>query len=87
MIIEAIRDAKVGDFDVALKKMGEGDEYFVNGHRIHAVIIQTEAQGNKQENSLLLIHAEDQLMNAETCKILAEELIDVYRALNNKQDI
>ena len=32
--------------------------------------------------NLLLIHAEDQLMAAETCKILAVELIDTYKRIS-----
>ena len=36
----------------------------------------------EQTPNLLLIHAEDQLMAAETCKILAVELMDAYRRIS-----
>ena len=41
-------------------------------------MIQKEAAGEKSEFSLLLMHAEDQLMTTETLKIVAEEFIELY---------
>ena len=38
-----------------------------------------EAGGNKAELDLLLVHAEDQLMSAESFKILCSEFLDIYR--------
>ena len=51
---------------------------FVEGHHAHASLIQQEAAGEKSEFSLLLMHAEDQLMTTETLKIVAEEFIEIY---------
>jgi PTS system cellobiose-specific IIA component len=42
-------------------------------------LIQNEASGKKNEMSLLLVHAEDQLMSAEGFKILALEFIEIYK--------
>ena len=50
---------------------------FVDGHHAHASLIQKEAAGEKSEFSLLLMHAEDQLMTTETLKIVAEEFIEL----------
>ena len=36
------------------------------------------------EFSLILIHAEDQLMQAETFRVIAEDFIDVYEKLLQK---
>ena len=41
--------------------------------------METSGQGVKP--NLLLLHAEDQMMSAETCKILAEELIVSYERI------
>lgn len=81
MFIMAIQKAKEGDFEGATKSIEEGNEYFVEGHRIHAKLIQKEANKEKLEFSLILIHAEDQFMSAEAFKILAEEFIDVYKRI------
>jgi cellobiose PTS system EIIA component len=85
--IEAIKAAKIGDFEKAKVCIKEGDTSFTQGHNVHSELIQQEA-GNKQLSpNLLLLHAEDQLMSVETCKILANELIENYEriiALENK---
>lgn len=79
--IEAIQEAKKGDFIKAYKKVDEGDKSFNLGHKKHAELIQKEASGDVVATNLLLIHAEDQLMSAEHCKILAVEFIAMYERL------
>lgn len=79
--IEAIQAAKEGDFDRAEELMVEGEEQFVEGHRVHAQLIQQEAQEGETEVNLLLIHAEDQMMSAEVMKIIAAELIDIHKKI------
>ncbi|WP_300385086.1 PTS lactose/cellobiose transporter subunit IIA [Clostridium sp.] len=79
--IEAISKAKTGNFELAKKCMEEGEAYFLNGHKGHATLIQKEASGEMVAGSLLLIHAEDQLMSAESFKIIANEMIDNYRRI------
>lgn len=81
MYIEAIQLAKAGDFEGAEKLMEEGQQVFVQGHHAHAELIQKEANGEKTEFALLLMHAEDQLMSAEAFGILAQEFIDIYKKL------
>lgn len=78
--IEAIQDAKKGDFDEAYKKIEEGSQIFIEGHHAHAELLQKEASGEITNLNLLLVHAEDQLMSAESFKIIAEELIEVYKS-------
>lgn len=55
--------------------MNEGKEFLIQGHSVHASVIQKEAAGEKTETSLLLIHAEDQLMSAEMTELLANTII------------
>lgn len=81
MYIEAIQLAKQGDIEGAQKLMKEGEAVFVEGHHAHAKLIQQEASGEANTITLLLLHAEDQLMSAEGFKIIADEMIDVYRRL------
>ncbi|AMC93117.1 PTS cellobiose transporter subunit IIA [Erysipelothrix larvae] len=79
--VEAIAAAKEGDFERAEQLMNEGEEQFVEGHRVHAQLIQQEASEGKTDINLLLIHAEDQMMSAELMKIVAAELIDIHKKL------
>ena len=79
--IEAIQKAKKGDFDGAKKLIDEGDEMFVEGHHAHADLLKKEAEGQTNIISMLIIHAEDQLMSAEGFKTIALEFIDLYKRL------
>ncbi len=81
MYIEAIAKAKEGLFEEARAMVAEGQEVFTQGHHAHAELIQKEANGEKTEFALLLMHAEDQLMSAEAFGILANEFIDVYEKI------
>lgn len=83
--IEAIKASRLGNFDEADRLVQEDLDAFVEGHRVHAELLQAEAKGEPVEMSLLLMHAEDQLMSAESFKILAEEFIGINRLIHQKQ--
>ena len=80
--IEAIQAAKRGQFEEAMDLMKQGEECFIEGHHAHAELLAMEADGKPVAVSLLLLHAEDQLMSAEGFKMIAEEFIDVYKKMN-----
>ena len=82
--IEAIELAKQNDFDGANERIKEGDQVYQQGHAAHAKLIQMSAQG-KLEIPLLLMHAEDQMMSAETIKFLVEEMIEMYKDLRKEK--
>jgi len=83
--IEAIQKAKAGDFDGANAMIKEGDDMFVEGHHAHAELLKYEAEhGQGSAVSLIILHAEDQLMSAEGFKTIALEFIDLYKKLANK---
>lgn len=79
--IEAIQKAKTGDFDGAEECLKTGQEQFLKGHEAHFELLTKEAQGNPVGGSLILVHAEDQLMSAEGFKIIAEEMIASYKRI------
>ena len=79
--IEAIQKAKQGDFEGARACVEAGQQQFLIGHEAHFELIQREAKGENVGGSLILVHAEDQLMSAEQFKIIAEEMIDNYRRI------
>ena len=53
----------------------------MEGHDAHAGLLQKEASGESSV-TILILHAEDQLMSAEGFKIIAQELIDVYQRID-----
>ena len=79
--IHAVQCAKEGDFKEAEAKMKEGDEAYTEGHHIHADLLAQDARGELNESGLILMHAEDELMSAETFRVLAEEFIAVYKKI------
>lgn len=81
MYIEAIQKAKIGEFDEADALIKEGVSLYLNGHKAHSSLIQREASDEQLVFSLLLMHAEDLMMNAETTKLMAEEIIELYRII------
>lgn len=84
LAVEALRDAREGKYEDAEAKLNEASECLVKGHHAHTSLIQKEAAGEKVEFSLIIMHAEDQMMAAETIKCLAEEMIGMFRQLNDK---
>lgn len=79
--IQAIQLAKLGNFSEASALIESGQQSFNRGHKVHAKLIQSEMEGMRDHLSLILIHAEDQMMSAETFKILCEEFIAIYQRL------
>lgn len=77
--IEAIQKAKEGNFEEAAELIKQGDETLKEGHVQHAALIQKEAAGEGTAMTLLLTHAEDQMMSSEVFKVLAEEIIELYK--------
>lgn len=80
--INVIQCAKKGDFQEADALISQGDEAYTQGHHIHADLLTLDANGKLEHGGLILMHAEDQLMSAETFRVLAEEFIDVYKKMN-----
>ena len=80
--IKAIQEAKTGEYDAAKKLIAEGDMLLQQGHEPHTDLIQREAAGENTLMSLILVHAEDQMMSTEVFKIMAEEIIELYMKVN-----
>lgn len=82
LAMEAIVSAKKGDIKSSRDFLAKADEELLGAHKIQTKLIQEEASGNRTEVSLLMVHAQDHLMNAITIKDLAKEFIDLYEKVN-----
>ncbi len=98
--IEAMHQAKAGNYEQAEALIAQGDEAFAEGHKVHLELLQSEAQSVVEHakdkagvgtdvaagagTPLLLVHAEDQLASAETVKVMALEIISLYKKLSLK---
>ena len=77
--IQAMRS--FADLNAFNLKVEEGDEAFTTAHGAHAELLSLEMDKREPQISLLLAHAEDQLMSAETIKTLALEIFNIINAV------
>lgn len=80
MYVEAVEAAKTGNFEEAHNLVAEGEKIFVNGHHAHADLVNAKIGVEELQYMFIVMHAEDQLMSAETLKIVCDELIDMLEA-------
>ncbi|WP_040213454.1 PTS lactose/cellobiose transporter subunit IIA [Clostridium polynesiense] len=79
LCFEALDSAKNGEFNRAEELLNSAREELIKTHEIQNNMIQKEACGEKQEVSLLLLHAEDHLMTSMLAKDLIAEMIQLYK--------
>lgn len=84
--MEAINCAKKGELEKAKKLINEACDNLNKAHEIQTSLIQDEALGNKNDLTLLMVHAQDHLMNAITVRDLANEFIDIYEKFMKIQE-
>lgn len=81
--MEALYEAKQGNYERAQELLSEGDKQAIEGHKVHSRLISQEAGGEQIGAGMILMHAEDQAMSAEIIKIMVEELIELYKKLDS----
>ena len=79
--IEAIRKASEGKMEEAETLMKNGHTAYVYGHQVHTELMRLGTEAEDNTDDLLLMHAEDQMMSAETVEIMAEQFIRLYQKL------
>ncbi len=77
--LKAIKYAQNGQWEEVNNYIDRAEESIAKAHEVQTRLIQDEIRGNKPEITLLIIHAQDHLMNAITVKELAVELIEECR--------
>jgi|SRR5699024_1660990 len=78
----AIEEAREGDFEAASDYLKEARGSFKEAHKSQTTLIQAEANGEKNELNVLLVHAQDHLTMALTTLDNAEEFISIYKVLH-----
>ena len=78
---QALKCAKNKEFEKAEELMKDITSEIISAHDIQNTLIQKETSGDRQEVTLLLMHAEDHLMNAITTKEFVCEIIALYKIL------
>ncbi|VMF42194.1 lichenan-specific phosphotransferase enzyme iia component (pts system lichenan-specific eiia component) (eiia-lic) (eiii-lic) [Streptococcus pneumoniae] len=81
--MEAIRAAKLSDFDLASQKLADAHRTLLQAHKTQTEMLTKEANGDSAPLSLLMVHAQDHLMTSITFVDLAKEVVEVYEKFEN----
>lgn len=81
--MEAVKESREYNFQLAEDYMKKAKEELTLAHKIQTDLIQKEARGDKIYIDILMIHAQDHLSNALLMRELAEEIMRIYKCLNN----
>lgn len=76
---EALSAAREGKHDQAESLLEQAKKELLEAHHVQTDMLQKEAGGDKQQLSLLLIHAEDHLAGALLARDLIQEMIKMYK--------
>lgn len=79
LAIEALREARQGHFESAESKLAECEAELTEAHHVQTELLVGETNGQAIPVSLIMVHAQDHLMNAMTVKDLTKELIVILK--------
>lgn len=83
LVYEAMEAAEKGDFEQADSLMNEADEFLKVAHQTQTELLQGEANGDKHDISLLMVHAQDHLMTSIEVRNLADVVIRMNKRLHD----
>lgn len=77
--IEALREAKKGNWAQTEKLMEKAKESLLKAHDIQTKLLAEEASDEDLELGYILIHGQDHLMSSMLLKDMMEFLLDIYK--------
>lgn len=78
---QALEEAKTGNFDEADKLMKKSEESSTLAHKAQTELLFSEANGEKHDINVLLVHAQDHLMTSMLAQELIKEIILLYKKI------
>ena len=84
MMMSALQRAREGKFEEAENLMNEAKTSLAKAHNAQTGLIVEESKGNKSEYSIIMVHAQDHLMNALLSQTLIGEMLHLYKRLEEK---
>lgn len=78
-LLSALRIARSGDISAAINLVEEAKLFISSAHKIQTELIGLDEGSGKIPVSLILVHAQDHLMNAMLIQELASDMIELYR--------
>lgn len=83
-LFEALKAAREEKFKEAEKFIKDADESLLKAHEIHIKLLNQETLGKSIDISLLLMHAEDQMMSTELLRDITNEMLLVHKKYSDK---
>jgi PTS system cellobiose-specific IIA component len=83
-VSEALKAAVEGDYEKIDGKLNEAVKKLAGAHGRQTQIIQSEGEGNKQEHTLLFIHAQDTLMTVYSEMNMVRQLKAVFKRFEDR---
>ncbi|XTZ39227.1 PTS N,N'-diacetylchitobiose transporter subunit IIA [Salmonella enterica] len=78
----ALKQAKQGNFCLAKEIMEQSKLALNEAHQVQTKLIESDEGEGKMKVTLVLVHAQDHLMNAMLARELVAELIELHEKLN-----
>ncbi|MBE3468374.1 PTS lactose/cellobiose transporter subunit IIA [Enterobacter cloacae complex sp. P15RS] len=79
LCFEALHTARQGNLDEAKSLLREADGYARQAHKMQTKLIEQDAGEARQPMTLIMVHAQDHLMNSLLARELSEEIIHLYQ--------
>ena len=79
LCFEALHAARQGNIDEAKSLLREADGYARQAHKMQTKLIEQDAGEGRQLMTLIMVHAQDHLMNSLLARELSEEIINLYQ--------
>lgn len=76
-----LKKAKLGDFQKAKELVKKAKFTILKAHKVHAEIIQGEAQGKDYEINTLFIHSQDHFTAGLVICDLVEHILEIYELI------
>lgn len=84
--VQAMYEKRNGKGENALKLLKEGQKAYSQCHKIHQKMFTEKYKLDDSMKTILLMHAEDQMMSCETIYIMASELIECYSRIEKLEE-
>ncbi|MGM0123384.1 PTS system, cellobiose-specific IIA component [Enterococcus sp. AZ194] len=83
---EALQKFRNAEEEEGQHLLTQGQEFYREAHQVHGQLVQKEANGETVWMSLLMTHAEDLMMSAETTGELTKELRCLYSEIQSLRE-
>jgi cellobiose-specific phosphotransferase system component IIA len=75
----ALKKIEKSDFEEAKALLKEAANLILQAHKVQTSLLQAEARGESESVQLLMVHAQDHLMDAMVIKDLTESILVIQK--------